>query len=142
MTIRFQEPQLQPYEDHSAWQSTWNADEELLAHATGYLDNLVDISLIKRVLQDETMPPGLRLRFLEILNKLVHGHLTLEAMQAVAPACDTAMKMLDEMKQLEIGDKLRLMSTWNVAAAFCNLNPSIIEAIKLFNFHQPSRERA
>jgi hypothetical protein len=132
--IRLQEPQLLPYEDHSAWQSTWNDDEQRLAHApSGYWDSLVDISLIKRELQDETMPPGLRLRFLEILNKLVRGHLTLEAMQCVAPACDVALKMLDEMKQLEIGDKLRLMTTWNVIAAFANLNPSIIEAIKLFD---------
>jgi hypothetical protein len=131
--IRFQKPELQPYEDHSQWQSTWNDDEQWLAHTPpGYWDNLVDISLVKRVLQDE-LTPALRLRFLEVLNKFVRGHLTLEAMQAVAPACNTAMKMLDEMKQLEIGDKLRLMTNWNVVAAFCNLNPSIIEAIHLFD---------
>jgi hypothetical protein len=140
--IRFQKPELQPTDDHAAWQSTWNDDEHSLAHTPpGYWDTLVDISLIKRVLQDE-MTPGLRLRFLEVLNKLVHGHLTLEAMQVVEPACNTAMKMLDEMKQLEIGDKLRLMSKWNVIAAFCNLNKSIIEAIKLFDFHRPSRGSA
>jgi hypothetical protein len=131
--IRFQKPQLLPTADHSAWQSTLNDDERLLAHTpSGYWGCLVDISLIKRVLQDE-LTPALRLRFLEVINKFICGHLTLQALQRVEPACDTAMAMLDEMKQLEIGDKLRLMATWNVIAAFCNLNPSIIEAIKLFD---------
>ena len=89
VVIRFQEPELLPYEDHSGWQGTWNEDEERLAHTPpGYWSSLVNISMIKRVLQDE-MPPDIRLRFLEVLNKLVRGHLTLEAMQAVAPACNT-----------------------------------------------------
>jgi hypothetical protein len=81
---------------------------------------LVNISQVKRVLLDE-MTPDLRLRFLEILDKMVHGHLSVEAMQRVEPACDTAMKMLDEMKPLSIDDKCRLMMRWNVMATFCNL---------------------
>ena len=44
------------------------------------------------------------------------------------------MKMLDEMQRLSIDDKTKLMEKWNVIAAFCNLNPSIIAAIKLFDF--------
>jgi hypothetical protein len=140
--IRFQEPELLPYEDHSAWQATWNEDEERLAYTPpGYWSSLVNISMIKRVLQDE-LPPNLRLRFLEILNKLVHGHLTLEAMQAVSPACDVAMKMLDEMKRLGADDRSRLMSKWNVIAAFCDLNPSILDAIKLFGFGGDGRQIA
>jgi hypothetical protein len=67
---------------------------------------------------------------------MVHGHLSVEAMQRVEPACDTAMKMLDEMKPLSIDDKCGLMMRWNVMATFCNLNPSIVEAIKLFSFWQ------
>jgi hypothetical protein len=103
-------------------------------------DQLVNISQVKRVLLDE-MTPDLRLRFLEILDKMVHGHLSVEAMQRVEPACDTAMKMLDEMKPLSIDDKCRLMMRWNVMATFCNLNPSIVEAIKLFSFGEPTYQR-
>lgn len=55
-------------------------------------------------------------------------------MRRVEPACDMAMKMLDEMNSLSIDDKSRLMRRWNVIATFVNLNPSIIEAIKLFNY--------
>ena len=73
-------------------------------------DQLVNISQVKRVLLDE-MTPDLRLRFLEILDKMVHGHLSVEAMQRVEPACDMAMKMLDEMKPLSIDDKCRLTGT-------------------------------
>ena len=79
------------------------------------------------------MPPDLRLGFLESLDKTVHGILTVEAMQRVEPACDTAMKMLDEMKSLSMDDKSRLMMRWNVMATFCNLNPSIVEAVRIFH---------
>jgi hypothetical protein len=42
------------------------------------------------------------------------------------------MKMLEEMKPLSLQDKCRLMRRWNIIANFCNLNPSIVEAMKLF----------
>jgi hypothetical protein len=131
--IRLQEPELLPYEDHSAWQASWNDDERMLAHTPpGYWETLVSISQVKRILLYE-IDPHLRLRFLELLNKMVRGILTVEAMQRIEPACDTAMAMLDEMKSLSIDDKCRLMMKWNVIAAFINLNPSILEAIKLFS---------
>jgi hypothetical protein len=130
--IRLREPDLLPYEDHSAWQATWNDEEATLACCPpGYWQTLVRISQVKRVLLLE-MPAYLRLRFLKILNRMVHDHLSLEAMQIVTPACDTAMKMLAEMTSLSIDDQCRLMQKWNIIAAFVNLNPSIIEAIKLF----------
>jgi hypothetical protein len=130
--IRF-EPEPLPTADRSQWQDSWSEDERRLAYALGYGDSLIDIAHVKRVLQDETLPPDLRLRFLEILNKFVRNHLTLAAMQAVAPACDTAMAMLDAMKPLSVEDRARLMTTWNAVAAFANLNPSIISAIALFD---------
>jgi hypothetical protein len=134
--IKMQEPELKPYEDHSAWQAGWNEDEAMLAGTPpGYWFDLVNISRVKRVLQ-EKMLTELRLRFLEYLNsKSVHGHLNLEAMQAVKPACDTAMAMLNEMSALDIDDQCRLMRKWNLMAAFVNLNPSIMDAIKVFRFN-------
>jgi hypothetical protein len=90
--IRLKDPELKPYEDHSAWQASWNDDERLLAHCPpGYWQTLVEIAQIKRILLDE-MDPDLRLRFLQTMNDRVHGTLTIEAMQCVEPACDTAMK--------------------------------------------------
>ena len=133
--IRLQEPELLPYEDHSAWQATWSEEEELLAHTPpGYWHSLVIISQVKRALQ-WNLPVEVRLRFLEFLNDQVDIQLTLEAMQRVQPACDTAMKMLDEMEQLSRHDKTRLLMRWNVIANFCNLNPSLLEAMKLFSGH-------
>ena len=128
--IRHQEPELQ---DHSAWQESWNDDERLLATApSGYWYDLVNIAQVKRLLQMD-MPSDLQFRFLQYCNNQVRGILTLEAMQRVEPACDTAMKMLDEMKPLSIDDRCRLMRVWNLMATFCNLNPSILEAMRLFN---------
>jgi hypothetical protein len=131
--IRLKKPELKPHEDHSAWQDSWNDDERMLAHCPpGYRQSLIEIAQIKRILLDE-MPADLRLRFLETMNERVYGLLTIEAMQRVEPACDTAMKMLEEMNSLSRDDKWRLMRKWNVVAAFINLNPSILEAMKLFS---------
>jgi hypothetical protein len=129
--IRLQEPELKPYEDHSAWQASWNDNERLLAHCPpGYWYDFVLIAMIKRILQGN-LEPEMRLRFLEQLHKRVHGNLSIEAMQRVEPACDTAMKMLGETDSLELEEKFRLMLRWNVIAVFVNLNPSILEAINL-----------
>jgi hypothetical protein len=131
--IRLQKPELGSTEDHSSWQATWNDDERMLAHCPpGYWQDLIEIAQIKRVLLDE-MPPDLRLRFLQTMNDRVHGILTVEAMQCIEPACDTVMKMLDEINSLSRTDQHRLFFRWNVIAAFINLNPSILEAVRLFS---------
>jgi dTDP-4-dehydrorhamnose 3,5-epimerase-like enzyme len=125
--IRLQEPEVRSTAYRSAWQATWNDDEELIVHMPpGYRHDLISISWANS--------PDLRLRFIEILHKLVHDKLTVEAMQRVEPVRDTAMKMLDKMKSLSAGDKFKLMMRWNVMAALINLNPSILEARKLFSF--------
>jgi hypothetical protein len=129
--IRPQDPELKPTADHSAWQAAWNDDERLLAHCPpGYWYDFVLIGMIKRILQGD-LSPEMRLEFLEQLHKRVHGSLSLEAMQCVEPACDTAMKMLAETDNLEIKEKFRMFLRWNVIAVFVNLNPSILDAIRL-----------
>jgi hypothetical protein len=139
--IRRQEPELLPTADHSAWQDSWNADEKLLAHTpSGYWGVLIDIALIKRTLEDE-MTPALRLRFLQVLNRLTYGHLTLQALQRIEPCCDVALQMLAEMRKLSVEDQAELMMRWNVAASFINLNLSIIESIKLFD-HTGQQQRS
>lgn len=140
--IRLQEPELKPTEDHAAWQATWTNDEELVAHTPpGYWVSLVIISQVKRLLQDD-MPVDLRLRFLEILNGFVDITLATEALQRVEPACYTAMKMIDEMSQLNMHDRHHLMMKWNVIATFCNLNPSLVEAMKLFRGSAAAMKRS
>jgi hypothetical protein len=48
--IRLQEPELQPSDDRSAWQASWNDDERLLAHTPpGYWQTLVNMSQVKRL---------------------------------------------------------------------------------------------
>jgi hypothetical protein len=132
--IRLQDPELKPYEDHAAWQATWTDDEELLARTPpGYRVSLVNISQVKRLLLRDEMPVDLRLRFLEIINDYTDTQLTTEALQRVEPACETTMNMLNEMGRLSVSDRCRLIMKWNVMAIFCNLNPSLIEAMKLFS---------
>jgi hypothetical protein len=124
-------PEPRGSEDHLAWLASLTDGERMVAHCPpGYWQMLVEIAQIKRILLGK-LPADLRLRFLETMNDRVHGILTLEAMQCVEPACDVAMKMLDEMKALHVSDQRKLFMRWNVFAAFINLNPSIFEAIKL-----------
>jgi hypothetical protein len=131
--IRLQEPELRPTEDQSAWQATWNDDEKLLAHTPpGYWISLIEIAQIKRTLLSE-MPADLRLRFLNCLHERVHGPITLEAMQRIEPACDVAMKMLNEMRILNSNDRHKLLMRWNVMSSFVALNPSIMTAIRMIS---------
>jgi hypothetical protein len=125
-------PEFGRGEDRSDWQNNWTEDERMLAHTPpGYWVTLIEISQVKRILLGE-MPADLRLRFLEQLNERVYGIITTEAMQRVEPACATAMKMLAEMETLNVNDKCRLLMRWNVMATFIRLNPSILEAIRMF----------
>jgi len=88
------------------------------------------ISAIKRLLQDD-MPLEFRARFLELLNKKARGLISMEAVAAVSPAPDAAIAMLDEMKNLSIEDKFKVMRRLDVFEAHIALNPSIMEAISL-----------
>jgi hypothetical protein len=109
---------------------TWTDDERLVAYTPpGYFFDFVNMSEVKRLLQHD-MPSDLRLKFLEYLNDHATGDLTLEAMQRIDPANDEAMKLL-EIKKLSINEQYRTMQKRDIKAAFCNLNSSIIEAIKL-----------
>lgn len=140
--IRMQEPELQPYEDHSAWQASWTDDEAMVAHTpSGYWMELIYIAYFKRFLQKE-LQPDVRLQILERLNEMVRGYLTLDALQRVDPACDVAVKMVEETNNLSIPDKCRMFSRWNIMAAFCNLNPSLVEAMRLMNASWTSRVAA
>ncbi len=100
----------------------------------GYWYELVLISAIKRLLQDD-MPLEFRARFLELLNKKARGLISMEAVAAVSPAPDAAIAMLDEMKNLSIEDKFKVMRRLDVFEAHIALNPSIMEAIKLCQHH-------
>jgi hypothetical protein len=117
---------------HDAWRESWKLDDKIMAHTPpGYWFDLVNIARVKRLLKCE-MPDDVRLRFLEYLNGTVDGLLTEEAMRLVEPACDVAEEMMRKMDNLHLIDKCQVMRKWNVMASFCNLNPSLIEAMKLF----------
>jgi hypothetical protein len=136
--------QLKPeiFEDHSrprpeaeydAWRAAWQDDDRILAHTPpGYWFDLVNISRVKMLLLQE-MPDDLRLTFLEWLNeKIIHELLTPAVMMAVKPMCADGEKMMRELDKLCLHDKCTVMRKWNVMAAHCNLNPSLIDAMKLF----------
>jgi hypothetical protein len=100
----------------------------------GYQYDLVLVSQIKRLLQDD-MPIDLRARLLELIAKRARGVITMEAVAAIQPAPHAAMAMLDEMKNLSIEDKEKVMRRRDVFEAHISLNPSIMEAISLCRDH-------
>lgn len=122
-----------PHDEHETWRAGWQDDDRLLAHIPpGYWFDLVNISRVKMLMLTD-MPDDIRLRFLEWLNeKVVHGLLTPAAMMAVKPMSDAGEKMMRELDKLHISDKCAVMRKWNVMAAHCNLNPSLIEAMTVF----------
>ncbi|MET4149908.1 hypothetical protein [Bradyrhizobium sp. RT7b] len=121
-----------PAAEYEAWRTEWQEDDRIMAETPpGYWFDLVNISRVKRLLMGQ-MPDDVRLQFLEWLNeKVIHEGLTPVVTLAVKPMCDAGERMMRELDKLHLSDKCAVMRKWNVMAAHCNLNPSLIDAMKL-----------
>jgi hypothetical protein len=117
------------YAEHVAWIDSLNADETLILHTpVGYRYTLVVISDLKRMLASE-IPTKFRLRFLEFLDSH-SGDWPPEIIAIIAPMSDAGAEIMSEAHRL--GDKrLDKIAEWDVFGAFCALNPSLLEALRM-----------
>jgi hypothetical protein len=117
------------YAEHVAWIDSLNADEKLILHApVGWRYTLIVISDLKRMLASE-IPTQYRLRFLEFLDKH-SAEWPPEIIAIIAPMCDAGAEIMSEANKL--GDKrLDKIAEWDVFKAFCALNPSLLEALRM-----------
>jgi hypothetical protein len=88
------------------------------------------ISVTKRALVGE-MPNELRLRLLEILDKMSRYELlSPEVVARIDPICDGGYEIFDEARKL--GKKwLDKIAEHDVFCTFCTLNPSLLEELRM-----------
>ena len=118
------------YAEHCAWIDSLNADETLILHApAGYRYTLVEISDLKRVLQAE-IPAEYRLQFLEFLDR-ESARWGEEIIASIAPMCDAGAEIVREARKLGSKQALDAFAKFDVFSAFCALNPSLLEALRM-----------
>ena len=121
-------------EEHCAWLDSLSDDGWTIVHVPpGYLCNLIIISQLKCALATNGATVGERMELLEGLNTFTDKFLTAEAVAAVEPACNTALKMVHEAMALNTNEMWRLMGRFDVFSEFAKLNPSLLTAIRLCN---------
>ena len=130
-------------DEHSAWLDSLSDDDRMIVFMPeGYLSELIIISQLKRALATEGATVAERMEFLEGLSGLAREPLTAEAVAAVAPACDAAIKMIHEAMTLNTNDMWRLIGRFDVFSEFARLNPSLLAAVKLCDVNCPPPKRA
>jgi hypothetical protein len=119
------------YAEHCAWLNSLNADQNLIVHSpVGHRYTLVIISELKRMLMAETLPTGARHRFLEFLND--HSDVwPPEIIASIEPMCDAGAEIVREARKLGASKALDKYAEFDVFNAFCALNPSLLEALRM-----------
>ena len=133
------------YAGHCAWLDSLNADQNLIVHApVGHRYTLIVISELKRMLTAETLPTVARLRFLEFLADLSDVWPP-EIIASIEPMCDAGAEIVREAQKLGASKALDKYAEWDVFNAFCALNSSLLEALRMRDnmriYRQPGVDR-
>ena len=142
MNSRQLEPNQMNDAQCTAWQDSWTADEEMVAHfPVGYWPSLIIIACTKRTLLGELLV-GERVQMLQWLNDQAWGAVTAAAVARVEPANDTFMAIVGEAMKLDDGrtddrcpEGFKVLERWSVFWDLLRLNPSMLEAIRLCQRH-------
>jgi hypothetical protein len=118
------------FAEHCAWIDSLSPDETLILHTpAGHRYTLVVIADIKRVLQAE-FPAEYRLQFLEFLDRQSAGW-GAETIASITPMCDAGAEIEREARKLGSKQALDAFAKFDVFSAFCALNPSLLEALRM-----------
>jgi hypothetical protein len=102
---------------------------------------MIIAAYVKRILimPEVKLTPNEQLQALRSLNAMVDLTFTAEALQAIEPACDTFMEMVDEAMKADkdrkrCNESFTILTSEEVFDNLTRLNPSLIEARKLCGF--------
>ena len=119
------------YEEHCAWIDALEGEEWLMVHTPrGHLLSIACVSNFKYALMNFEMSADERLKCLNGISSMVFGCVTEEAIAAIEPACDIAVKMFAELNSLP---KERVSQAFDDADMFrklAKLNPSLVTALE------------
>lgn len=118
------------YAEHCSWLDSLNADEKLIVQTpAGHRYFLIVISNLKRMLASE-IPTQYRLRFLEFLDNHSNDWPP-EIIASIAPMCDAGAEIVGEAQKLGAKQALDAFAKFDIFSAFCALNPSLVEALRM-----------
>lgn len=127
-------------DEKSAWIETLSDDEWkiLWAPAAGKY-GLVLAAQIKSLLLKPGATAHSRMNLLQALHRIPDSFVSADAIATIAPACATARQMFSELMTLPNYQVPALFWRQEPFSSFAALNPSLLDAIKLCNFHPHPR---
>ena len=133
------------YPEHCAWLDSLVGDEyRIVFTPIGHLYSLATVSHLKYMLLNFKMTSQDRLRALEVIGMCTHGLVTKAAVAAIDPCCETGRQMFKELDSLPIEKRTQAFSDGAVFRLLAKLNPSLLRALALCEWHLavPERKRA
>jgi len=133
------------YPEHCAWLDSLVGDEYRIVYTPiGHLYSLATVSHLKYMLLNFKMTAQDRLRALEVIGMCTHGLVTKAAVAAIDPCCETGRQMFKELDSLPIEKRTQAFSDGDVFRLLAKLNPSLLRALALCEWHPavPERKRA
>jgi hypothetical protein len=126
------------WEEHDAWLESLEGDEYRIVYMpVGHLFSLANVAFFKYALLNVRMTAGEQLKFLNGIASAVHGPVTAEAVEAIEPACNTALQMLIELNKIPRGERVSAFQEGDVFRILARLNPSLLRALELCQWHPP-----
>jgi hypothetical protein len=130
------------YAEHEAWLTSLTGDEFRMTHMpVGHLMTLAYIAHFKYAVTAVPMGAHERLRFLDFIARSIAGPITAEAVAAIEPSCKTALQMLHELNKVPRGQTTRAFRDGDVFRLLSRLNPSLLRALELCQWHPPVPEK-
>jgi hypothetical protein len=126
------------YSEHCAWLDSLTGDDYRMIYLpSGHLQNLAYVAYFKYALLNVSMTADQQIKFLDCIAGMVYGPVTAEAIEAIQPACATAIEMLHELNKIHLSQRCRAFEKGNMFRILAELNPSLLTALRLCQFHGP-----
>jgi hypothetical protein len=129
------------HDEHRAWLSSLKGNDWRMVYMPiGHLYNLAIISHMKYLLLNWEMTAHERLKTLDVIALCTDGPIIDEAVAAIEPCCETGREMFNELNSLPIEKQTMAFDDGDVFRILARLNPSLLRALELCEFHTPVPE--
>ena len=126
------------YTEHCAWLDSLTGHDWMMVNMPiGHLFNLAYVAYFKHALLTIRMTAAMQMKFLDAIAGMVRGPVTAEAIEVIAPACDTAVQMMNELHKVPRSEVTRTFRDGDVFRLLTKLNPSLLRALELCTYNPP-----
>jgi hypothetical protein len=122
------------YAEHCAWLDSLTGNDWRIVHIpVGHLQSLAYIAYFKCALLTLPMTAAERMKFLDGIGSCIYGCITAEVVEAIEPACDTAVQMMHELQKVHRAERTQAFRKGDMFHLLAQLNPSLFRALELCN---------